>query len=241
MRLIHRTLLILLAIGVVASSGCIYWRLLKFKHQLDDFSEHFALSTDGSTTLMSLHPILGIEDVEGLMEIAPSERYEDAGGSWLVYAFAKEPADGTPPLVYRLGFEKGLLRQIRFPEQFDGIYPGPVLRELLESLGAADVDRGDRVAHGQMLRQRIAEHLPDRTRLEEVLGQPSHHEILSGNEEQWHYDYRPITSSAGKVELKRRAYGRFRFSAAGDLVAVAAGIGKHKLEFDIEGAPASEQ
>ncbi len=241
MRLIHRTLLVLLAIGVVASSGCIYWRLLKFKRQLDNFPEHFALSTDGSTTLTSLHPILGIEDVEGLMEISPSETFEGVEGRRLVYAFAKEPADGTPPLVYRLEFEDGLLKRIHFPEQFDAIYPGPVLKELLESLGDADVDRGDHAARGHMLRERIAEHLPDRNRLMDVLGRPSARESLVGDEECWHYDYRPVTSSVGETERKRRAYGRFRFTADGDLVAVAAGIGKHKLEFDIDGASASEQ
>ncbi len=229
-----------MAIGVVASSGCIYWRLLKFKRQLNDFPEHFALDTDGSTTLISLHPVLGFEDVEALMEIEPSERLEDVKGNWLIYAFAKEPADGTPHLVYRLGFEAGLLKNIRFPDQFEGIYPGPVLRELLESLGDAKVDKGDRAARGRMLRERIAEHLPDQARLQEILGRPSSREALEDEQERWHYDYRPITSSAGKTELKRHAYGRFRFTADGELLAVAAGIGKHKLEFDIEDAAASE-
>ncbi len=240
MILLRRTLLVLLAVGVVTGSGCVYWRLLKFKHQLNDFSAHFAFASDSSYALVCLHPLLDGGDVEGLMEVAPS-RYEQGDGlEWRVYAFFKEPADGTAPLVYRLGFAEDRLARIEFPTQFTQLYPEESLRELLAALGSADVDRSERSARARLAREQLAAQLPDRARLAELLGEPSERgaqdEPATEGGESWTYRYRLDTVTQGAAERKRRAKGEFRFDAEGRLTQLTAGIGKHVLRFDVEAA-----
>ena len=240
MKLINRTLMIILAIGVAAGSGCVYWRLLKFKRQLDDFPRHFTFHSDSTYTLVSLHPILTGEDVDDVMELAPSERLSGDDGDWRIYAFAKEPPDDSEDLVYRFGFEAGMLTRIEFPAQFSRLYPGSALQELLMSLGGAEVDRKAHAARGRMLRARLAAHLPDQERLLDILGEPTARDTLPGDELLWNYNYRPVTSTRGEKERKRHAYGRFRFNERRELSRVEAGIGKHGLQFDIEDAQAYE-
>ena len=244
MILLRRTLLVLLAAGVVTGSGCVYWRLLKFKHQLNDFSAHFAFASDSSYALVCLHPLLDGGDVEGLMEVAPS-RYEQSDGfEWRVYAFFKEPADGTAPLVYRLGFAEDRLVRIEFPAQFTQLYPEDGLRELLTSLGSADVDRSERSARARLARERLAARLPDKGRLAAVLGEPSERGaqdlVATDGGEAWTYRYRLDTVTQGAAARKRRAAGEFRFDAEGRLTQLTAGIGKHVLRFDVEAARGAE-
>lgn len=240
MKLLNRTLLLFLALGVAATSGCVYWRLLHVKRQLEDFHEHFAFHDGSSYTLVSLHPVLSGEDVDDIMELEPSRQGVDGDGPWRAYAFAKDPGDGSPDLVYRFGFEGEMLRSIEFPEQFTRLYPGPVLQELLASLGAADLDREQRATRGRMIRERILEHLPDRATVRRVLGAPTLREPDDEDIDVWSYNYRPVTSTTGRRERKRHAYGRFHFSPGGELVSVEAGIGKHSMRFDIEDTLASD-
>jgi len=239
MKLLNRTLLVILAIGVAAASGCVYWRLLQFKRQLEHFPEHFAFHDDSPYTLISLHPVLSDEDVDDIMELEPSHSGRDADGPWRAYAFAKDPPDGSPDLVYRFGFDGEMLWRIEFPEQFTRLYPGPVLRELLASLGTADLDRDQRAAHGRMMREQIVTHLPNRAVVRRVLGAPVMREMDEGVDV-WSYHYRPVTSTKGRRERKRHAYGRFHFGSDGELVTVEAGIGRHSARFDIEDALASD-
>jgi len=236
---LRRMLLMLLAVSLLAAGGCVYWRLLKFKHQLDDFNTHFAFASDSSYALVCLHPLLGGGDIDGLMEVAPSRREQQDGLEWRIYAFVKEPADGTAPLVYRLGFAEDRLSRIEFPAQFTQLYPEDGLRELLASLGGADVDRGERSARARLARERLAARLPDRAKLAAVLGEPSEH-AAADSSETWSYRYRLDTVTQGRAERKRRATGEFHFDAAGQLTQLAAGIGKHVLRFDVETARGDE-
>jgi hypothetical protein len=230
---LRRTLMLLLAIGVAAASGCVYWRLLKFKQQLGDFPSHFAFAGGSSYALVCLHPLLEGGDVDGLMGVAPSRREQGDGLEWRVYDFIKDPADASAPLTYRLGFAEGKLVRIEFPAQFTPLFPEDGLRELLASLGKADVDRAERSARARLARERLAARLPDRARLAAALGEPSERAVADSSEI-WTYRYRLDTSSESAAARKRRALGEFRFDAEGRLTRLAATIGKHILRFDVE-------
>ena len=234
----RRLLMILLVIGV-ATTGCVYWRLLKFKHQLDDFHENFAFQSDSTYTLVSRHPLLSGGDIDGIMEVEPTERATRGGLEWRDYAFAKEPPDGSPPLVYRFGFEDDLLERIEFPTQFTLLYPDTMLTSLLASLGQADVDKGERSARARLMREQLATSLPDRRRLAAVLGPPVERDS-SETGERWIYRYRLDTTTQGKAERKRRARGEFVFGPNGDLLSLEAALGRHALSFDVEAARAAD-
>ncbi len=233
----RRIILVLLTIGVAAASGCVYWRLLKFKQQLGDFPTHFAFASDSSYALVCRHPLLEGGDVDGLMEVAPSRRQQGDGLEWRVYDFVKDPADASAPLTYRLGFAEGKLVRIEFPAQFTLLFPEDGLRELLASLGKADVDRAERSARARLAREHLAARLPDRARLAAVLGEPSER-AAADSSEIWSYHYRLDTSTEAAAARKRRALGEFHFDAEGRLMRLAANIGKHVLRFDVEEARA---
>lgn len=231
----RRTLATLLAIGALALAGCVYWRLFQFKQQLGDFPANFSVESGSNYTLVSLHPLLSGEDVDGLMEVEPSRREQAAGIEWWVYAFHKEPPDGSAPLVYRLGFAEDRLARIEFPAQFTQLYPEDGLSALLAALGSAELDRRERRARARLAREQLAAGLPDRAGVDSALGAPSER-VQEGDSETWTYRYRLETVTTGEAERKRRAFGQFRFDPAGRLQQLATGIGRHDLTFDVEGA-----
>jgi len=236
MKRIRRFIPVLLAIGVAASSGCVYWRLLQFKRQLDRFNEHFEFRSDSAYALVAREPLLSHEDVDEIMEVEPTRREESGTLDWRVYAFTQVP-DGRAPLVYRMGFRDGLLVELHFPEQFTELYPEAAIRELLESLGRAKVER-ETASTRSSLRRRLCEQLPDSTRVESALGPPSERDFDPAlGARRWLYRYRILTSTTGKKEEKRRAWGCFWFGEGAELVRVDAGIGKHELRFDIPMEP----
>lgn len=233
----RRTLVTILAIGALALAGCVYWRLLQFKQQLGDFSANFSVENGRCYTLVSLHPLLRGEDVDGLMGVEPSRREQAAGLEWRVYAFHKEPPDGAAPLVYRLGFAGDRLQRIEFPAQFTQLYPEDGLSGLLAALGGAELDRRERRARARLAREQLAAGLPDRAGVDSALGAPGER-VPEADGETWIYRYRLETVTAGKAERKRRAFGQFSFDSAGRLRQLAAGIGRHDLTFDVAGARA---
>jgi len=233
----RRTLATFLAIGALALAGCVYWRLFQFKQQLGDFSTNFSVESGEAYTLVSLHPLLSGEDVDGLMEVEPSRREQAAGLEWWVYAFHKDPPDGSAPLVYRLGFAGDRLERVEFPAQFTQLYPEDGLSALLASLGGAELDRRERRARARLAREQLAAGLPDRAGVDSALGAPSER-VPEADGETWTYRYRLETVTTGEAERKRRAVGQFSFDSAGSLRQLAAGIGRHNLTFDVEGARA---
>jgi len=225
---------VLLVIAVAASSGCVYWRLFKFKQQLSDFNEHFEFRSNGSYSLVIKKPLVTGGDFDKLMEVEPTLRLEGPEGTWRVYEFEKQPPDGSEALTYRFGFEADKLTLIVFPDQFMELYPADALAEFLRSLGEAEVEKKERSAHSSAFRRDLLEQLPDSTKVLDALGAPS--ERLGDRQEGWEdllYHYRIRTETTGDKEAKRRALGRFRYADDGRLIQVEAAIGKHRLSFDI--------
>ena len=229
-----RVLMILLAIGIAAGSGCVYWRLLKFKGQLNNFNEHFEFVSLGSYSLILKHPLLTGADFDQLMEVEPSEKLVSESSCQRIYRYEKDPPDQSPLLVYSFHFEGDLLTRIDFPEQFNRLYPGGTLPELLQAFGSASVDRDDQSTHSNSFDHELRRDLPDLDLVMEVLGEPSDlSQGESGNGEELIFRYRLQTSTTGKNEEKRRAAGVFFFDAEGELTRLDARIGKHEMRFDI--------
>jgi hypothetical protein len=236
MKRIRRFLPVIMAIGVAASSGCVYWRLLQFKRQLDRFNEHFEFRSDSVYTLVAREPLLSGEDIDEIMEVEPTRRERDAELDWRVYAFQQVP-NGRAPLDYRMGFRDGVLVELQFPAQFTDLYPEAAIRELLESLGRAEVER-ETASTRSSLRRRLCDQLPDSVKVESALGPPSERDFdIRQGARRWLYRYRILTPTTGKKEEKRRAWGCFWFGEDAALVRVDAGIGRHELRFDIPMEP----
>jgi hypothetical protein len=234
MKCIRRVIPVLLVIGVAASSGCVYWRLFKFKQQLKDFNEHFEFRSNGAYSLVIKEPLVTGGDFDKLMDVEPTRREEEPDGTWRVYEFEKQPPDGSEALIYRFGFDSDKLTLIVFPDQFTKLYPADALAEFLRSLGEAEVEKKERSAHSRAYRRHLLEQLPDSTRVLDVLGEPTERE--RDRQEGWEdllYRYRLRTQTVGEKEAKRRALGRFRYADDGRLLQVEAAIGKHRLSFDI--------
>ena len=187
---------------------------------------------------MLFRSLLSGGDIDGIMEVEPSVHVRRGDLEWRDYAFAKDPPDGTPALVYRLGFADDLLQRIEFPAQFTQLYPDSMLTTLLTSLGGAEVNKSERSARAHVMREQFASALPDRRRLAAVLGPPVERDSSEAGL-RWIYRYRLVTTTTGKAARKRRARGEFLFDAAGELQSLEAAIGKHVLSFDVEAALAS--
>lgn len=238
MKRIRRYLPVILAIGVAASSGCVYWRLLQFKRQLERFNEHFEFRSDSAYVLVAREPLLSGADVDAIMEVEPTREEQGPAAAWRTYAFRQVP-DGRTPLVYRMDFRDGMLVALHFPAQFTELYPEAAIRELLASLGRAEVERKTASTRSS-LRRRLCEQLPDSVQVERALGPPSERGFdPEQGARRWLYRYRILTATTGKKEEKRRAWGRFWFGEDAALVRVDAGIGKHELRFDIPEEPDS--
>jgi hypothetical protein len=179
-------------------------------------------------------PVVTGDDIDLIMKVDPTRNGADAGSSWRVYDFEKQPPDSTGVLRYRFGFRDGLLTEVDFPVQFTSLYPGETLKELLLAAGGAEVDKKERAARVRALRGKLVSELPAYSRIVEVLGPPSERQWdAATSREELVYRYRPITDSDGKQADKRRAYGRFSFGRGRRLERVAAGIGSHEVSFDI--------
>ncbi len=231
--------------GVAAGGGCVYWRLLKLQGQLDEFHEFFSFRQDSTYSIVARDPILTGSDVDGIMKVEPTHRGEDSRGTWRVYEFAKNPDDGSAPLVYRFGFREEMLVELEFPVQFVALYPASALKELLQSLGGGEVEREHGSVHS-IFDRRLRDQLPDPGTVLASLGRPSERSFRAdGSGEEMLYRYRLRTVTTGKKERKRRAYGRFFFDGDGQLTRVDAGLGKHELRFDIpeggDGEPVSPE
>ena len=231
---LRRTFLLLLVILVAASSGCVYWRLLQFKRQLGDFSEHFEFRGEERYGLVAVHPVLTGSDFDGLMEVEPTGLLRDERGLWRIYEFEKHPADGGEVLAYDFLFVEDMLVEILFPRQFSELYPGDSLAEFLRALGGADVAKREKSARSDSFDAKYIDALPRRELTLRVLGEPSEPPgTCEDGGEFLTYRYRIRTGSIGAKAEKRRSYGRFFYGKSGELIRVEAGIGDHELRFDI--------
>lgn len=253
MRILRWILFALLIVGVLSSSGCVYWRLLKLKNQLKSFSENFEFLSEEHYSVLCLNPILSGDDIDRVMKVAPSELtlkrgqatsrvysflriaplkdrvpLEEAGG--LKFGWGEQPGRD---LDYTLDFHEELFCGIHFPEEFNQLFPAEALRNLLEGIGSADVDRSQSTLRTMTLRQQLRSLMPDKSQVETALGKPTARWIeRKDRRERFLYLYEVKTKSVDLPLHRRRAFGRFHFDEE-RLVQVDAAFAGRVFEFNI--------
>ena len=94
--LIAVTLILMLVL-----SGCVYLRLLKFKHQLVKFDEFFRVEVTDRFTLHFLKPMLFAKDFIHLSKFQPSRKHPLPNGERWNYIFYKIDPDGNVVTTFR--------------------------------------------------------------------------------------------------------------------------------------------
>ncbi len=232
---IRRVLPVLMMVGVVALSGCVYLRLLQFKKQFRDFHENFEFSSDGHYSLIIKNPLLSGDDVDFVMKAAPT-RVDSLDGKILSrqYAFhieGRSDGDGTL-LEYDLHFERELFREMHFPSEFSDLFLEDALIALLTSLGEAETNRKTESLRAEVRQERIRQLMPDKRRVLEVLGNPSDQWRERDGLDRLLYRYNLDTRSVGLKPHQKRAFGRFHFEGE-TLRKVDASFGGHVFSFEI--------
>jgi hypothetical protein len=193
--MLRRRFVPFLALALVLSllSGCVYLRLLKFKHQLNDFDEKVLVELEGGLSLKFPKPVVRDEDFVFITGSPPS-RVTEVSQSPLVedwdWRFEKQmqTENGTPfSIVFRTRFEKGLLTQIAFDEKLLEAIPEDFIVELFRSLGKARIDKLRKSATAAMNRETLeGVPLPTLTDISAVMGQPTE-EDRKDKRRLWHY------------------------------------------------------
>ena len=224
---------VLLVIGVAATSGCVYWRLLKFKNQFTDFHENFEFLSDGRYSFIIKKPILNGEDIDFVMKVEPS-RSDSLDGVCVFRGYDFRRDDGSGPgevLSYDLRFEGDWFTEMNFPPEMTPLFEKDALESMIASLGRAEVDRKLGNLRTVTRSERIREIMPDRAGVIAVLGEPTARWFEDDGRERIFYRYQLETpQSAGSI--RRKAFGRFHFE--GDVLRrVDAAFAGHVFTFDI--------
>jgi len=211
---IRRLLPALLMIGVVALSGCVYWRLLQFKRQFGDFSKHFEIRSGDHYALIIKEPLLSGEDVDFVMKAVPTRvdrRADEVVGRRYVFHLVGGSEDPRATLEYALRFEEDFFTEMHFPAEFCTLFPEDAMQSLLASLGSAETDRESESVRARIRKKRVRELMPDPARVQEALGPPSHRWKERDGLVRLLYDYKLETSTTGLKPHQTRAFGRFHY------------------------------
>jgi uncharacterized protein YxeA len=181
MRLKQATLYIGLLFVAASISGCVYLRLLQVKRQLNDFNSYFRINDQNGFSLVFLKPVLNTEDVLWLVKHPPTSKEQKGEEEVWTYLFEKdyrgqksEEGDFDIPVV--MSFEKGKLREIRFPERFLKVLSKPLLVRMFESMGSAEINKLSRSASSKFEGKDSME-IPRKAHVTLVLGKPFYDEV----------------------------------------------------------------
>jgi hypothetical protein len=207
MRLLLRCSVLAMALTL---AGCVWFRLLEVKHQLEDFDDHFKVVSTDHFRLEFLHPVLYADDFRELARMEPTRIEALPKGSRWHVLFEKIDMNGKPDpghqdLEFVLGFNaKSRLELWDFPPPFLAAAPPKFLEASLRSLGKGEIFQNQRqlkVAPQDL--PKIAAELPDQARVREGLGQPAL-ELDHEEGRLWVYRYRVNTPHIEDEEGNRR-------------------------------------
>lgn len=197
-----------LALGLLLG-GCVYFRLLEFKHQLADFDRHFSLQTDDGLRLACRDPLLLADDLRWL-GLTP-ELVDTAGNRELWHIrWTKELPPGAkkePPkydVEMSLAFVDGKLVNVALPERYFVFVPKSFFIGLLRNLGSASVNEAKRTASVEFSaaeRQLMAQRVMIAS-LAMLLGQPTERRIADGHTYlRYHYTPVPAGAKNGNIDM----------------------------------------
>ncbi|MBI4625458.1 MAG: hypothetical protein HY736_19835 [Verrucomicrobia bacterium] len=221
--------------------GCVFLRLLAFKHQLAAFDRNFTLETTDGVRLGCLNPVLLSDDFRWLGITPESIIRVGRAEQWHV-RWIKQPLPGVTEDVVRdvdaeLIFTDGKLTRLFVPERYFAVIPKSFLIGLIRGAGAADVDRTQRSAAVSLSRPgeiRVDAQVTQ-SALVTLLGPPSEQRV-EGARTMLRYVYAPTPprEKGGRFEMT------FSFeTGTGRLLLLKGRLPVGQLAFNFEPPPGS--
>ncbi len=166
-------------------SGCIFFRMLNVKDQLNDFDTNFDLNDERGLTLVFKNPELLSDDVIWLMKGSPGSVKPIEQGQLWTYVFQKQYTTSQEEgnaydIPILMVMEDDKLTEITFPERFLQNLSIPLLKKMLSSMGNADVSKFKRSASSKYSGDDPSE-IPTSDNVIETLGAPYEVEIVGEN------------------------------------------------------------
>lgn len=176
-----------LAASLVALSGCVYLRLLRFKNQLREFDEYVQVDKQAGLGLTFSEAVLEDGDFVYITESQPTSKAPRGAGDtaeqW-IWKFVKERADeGDRPfgVVFKTHFQDHLLTRIDFDPQIIEIIPPDFVVTMFKSMGKAKINKIRRSATAEVGRDSLDNvPLPTFADIQKVMGEPSKIEVRQG-------------------------------------------------------------
>lgn len=244
--LVARRLLGLVAAGglLLSLTGCVWLHLLALKNQLADFDHYVKVDDRQGLAFHFLQPVLSVEDVRYLMELAPTAATTNGEQQTWFWTFVKQhpPTEAETArfdLTFATSFADGKLTQVAVSEPVLAILPKWFLLALVRSLGHAHVDQRRRTASVALDDPLAKEHTLTKAELVQLLGAPWRVTDSETNYT-WLYQYE-LRSSSLKAHQTMPARAEFQFTKPADkLTRIAARYGdlRINLSFDSPAAPA---
>lgn len=172
-----RLVIILLLAGSI--SGCVYWRLLQTKLQLNEFDQYFSVIAADDFTWHFKQPLIYSNDFIFLAKLQPSSIQSVPNGEKWQLLFRKVDERGElifPEVNYffTLKFnQEQRLTDLSLSSLFLNMAPPKFLEASLRSLGSGDIYESRRqlkVSADKMLK--ISSHLPKQPKILKYFGQP---------------------------------------------------------------------
>jgi len=173
----YRLVTILLLAGLI--SGCVYWRLLQTKLQLNEFDQYFSVIAADDFTWHFKQPLIYSDDFTFLAKLQPSSiQSEPYGEKWqLLFRKINKQGKLTRPEVnyfFTLKFnQEQRLTDFSLSSLFLNMAPPKFLEASLRSLGSGDIYESRRqlkVSADKMLK--ISSQLPKQPKILQYFGQP---------------------------------------------------------------------
>ncbi len=158
------------------TSSCVYLRLFKLKRQMEDFETNFSISLKDNLVLHFKKPVLLDKDVLWLASTNPDQTKNIGQKTVWTYILEKR-YEGYKnerknfDITTNLFFKNHKLIALALPERFTDSFSRSFLKNILLSLGKADINKVDKVAKTTIYESKDYR-LPKTKDIEAVLGKP---------------------------------------------------------------------
>lgn len=170
---------------VITLSGCILFRMLEVRDQLNDFEANFDLNDNRGLNLVFKNPVLLSDDVIWLMKGSPVYVKPEGEGQLWTYVFQKqyttsEDEKNAYDITILMVMKDDKLTEVSFPERFLKNLSIPLLKKMLASMGNADISKLRKSASSKYTGDDPSE-IPTSDNVIETLGIPYKVEDLGEN------------------------------------------------------------
>lgn len=167
---------VLLTAAILLMSGCVYYRLYKFKGQLGEFSDYLGIENRPRPYLVFSKPVLKARDVGWLVGLKPSATSIRRGDGTSHFRFHKRQAEAAVAhagdlLAFEQVMVDGRLVEFGFPEHFAPFLTQQNFMEVFLPIREALVNRGDFRTEWSWANMNIR--IPDRATIYRFMGPPT--------------------------------------------------------------------